>query len=330
MQTYELAVRNRSIRLNSADKTLVRTSVGVDQVHIMFDDAEWVAFPVTVTFAQGDVVVTQAVTLSAIVGSDWVAQATCEVPSEVTQRVGQIRITVQGTDSDGNHIITAKGAPLTVEEAGDVDAGEAPEGSPTIDQWQQAYAQAVAAANAAKSLVENLEAQIGTMVSEAEGRLNDAIDEMGTRYPPATNESLGVVQIGSGISVTDGGVISADGVGLTDEQQRLLGVVSDAFDGEVVRSTSLPIARFGAPGAVYPDGVTVTVASDGLLVANPVSVTKLATEEEAGISRPDGTTIVVHDGVLSVGTAIEYFTDEQIDALTPFGNIIPSVDREAV
>ena len=52
MQTYELLVKERSVRPNSKDMTLVRTSIGIDQVHILFDNAEWLGFPITCTFAR--------------------------------------------------------------------------------------------------------------------------------------------------------------------------------------------------------------------------------------------------------------------------------------
>ena len=128
MQTYEILVKERAVRANSKDMTLVRTSIGIDQVHILFDSAEWLDFPITCTFAQGDDVITIPVTVTELRNSEWVAETTVVVPYEVIDMVGSIRVTLQGTDAQGNHIITAKGSPLSVEEACDVIEGLAPSG----------------------------------------------------------------------------------------------------------------------------------------------------------------------------------------------------------
>ena len=154
MQTYEILVRGRAVHPNSDDMTLVRTSIGIDKIHVLFDNDEWLDFALTVTFAQGGAdgpKVTQSLTPSTISGTEWVAEAECVIPYEVIEMTGPIRVTFQGYDTDGNHIITAAGAPLSVEEAGDVDDGEPPEPVPTISQWEQAYADAMAAAASALS-----------------------------------------------------------------------------------------------------------------------------------------------------------------------------------
>lgn len=157
MQTYEIIVAGRAVRANSADTTLVRTSVGIDKIHVLFDNAEWTSFPVRVTFANGETLVSTSVTLTALESNEWAAEAECTIPWEVIQDLGGIRITFQGTDSSGKHIITeASGTPLTVVEAGDVVDGSEPQPSPTIDEWNQAYADAMAAASDAASAAEQV------------------------------------------------------------------------------------------------------------------------------------------------------------------------------
>ena len=226
MQTYELLVSGRAVRANSNDTTLVRTSVGIDQVHVMFDDAEWLDFPLTITFSQAGVEpVTQSLVVNTLAGeSTWKAEATVTVPYEVIEMVGPINVTIQGTDSQGRHIITAKGAPLSVEEAGDVAIGDIPADAPTESQWHQAYADAMALINELASLKTTLEGQMNDIVAAAESAVSDNVDEavsaiLGQYAVPATRESLGLVQVGSGLNVTDGGVISAATTnGITSEQ----------------------------------------------------------------------------------------------------------------
>ena len=157
MQTYEIIVSGRAVRANSADTTLVRTSVGIDKIHVLFDNEEWRSFPVRVTFANGETLVSTSVTLAALESDEWAAEAECTIPWEVIQTLGGIRITFQGTDSSGKHIITeASGTPLTVVEAGDVVDGSEPQPDPTIDEWHQAYADAMAAASDAASAAEQI------------------------------------------------------------------------------------------------------------------------------------------------------------------------------
>jgi len=222
MQTYELLVKNRAVLANSADMTLVRTSIGIDQIHVLFDNAEWLDFPITVTFSQGSDSVTQALVVSEVDDStDWVAESTCLVPYEVIDMTGPIRVTFQGTNASGNHIITAAAAPLSVEESGDVDEGSLPEDVPTIDEWNQAYSNAVTAGNAAASLVSNLEGRVDGMISDA----LDTVDQhIADTHVPATPSQLGLIKVGDGLSVTEDGTLTANygGSGLSDDQAMLL------------------------------------------------------------------------------------------------------------
>jgi len=310
MQTYEILVKNRSVVGNSRDMTLVRTSVGIDQVHVLFDNAEWLDFPITITFAQGEEIYTETLVVSEVTGSDWVAEATCDIPWQVIDTNGPIRITLQGTDSDGRHIITAKGAPLSVKEAGDVLIGEIPEDAPTIDQWTQAYADAMAAVNAAASLVSTLQGKLEQMVSEA----MDTI--VPYELPIASPLALGGVKVGDNLTIDDDGVLSATahGSGMTEQQQlqlvNLVRLASFAFDTEfdtnnllkdsvLVKEASLPKAKISNVGAVKVDDETIAVATDGTIS----TITKIATSDEFGSVKLDGSTVVGYDGVISVPTA---------------------------
>lgn len=162
MKTREVSVIGRSVYGNG-DVELVRTSVGIDQMHVLFDSAEWVSFgAVSVTFknsADADNPITTSVTPTAINSPDWSAEATCLIPWEVIQDVGTIAVTFQATDSSSNHIITARAENvLSVIEAGDVEEGTVPETAPTISEWEQAYADAMAAASDAADAAAQVEA----------------------------------------------------------------------------------------------------------------------------------------------------------------------------
>ena len=282
MQTYELLVSGRAVRANSNDTTLVRTSVGIDQVHVMFDDAEWLDFPLTITFSQVGVdPVTQSLTVSTLAGeSTWKAEATVVVPYEVIGMVGPINVTIQGTDSQGRHIITAKGAPLSVEEAGDVAIGDIPADAPTVDQWHQAYADAMALINDLGSLKATLEDQMDDIVSAAEAAASASADAVVDRVlneyaVPATKDTLGLVQVGSGLNVTSGGVISTVATnGITAAQSAQLANLAalayycfdtefDASTGELIDTAKLKSSALQLPEIV--DGATVKVDDNGKL-----------------------------------------------------------------
>ena len=333
MQTYEVLVRNRSVVSNSKDMTLVRTSVGIDQLHVLFDSDEWLGFPVTVTFGHGDELVSRALVVSELAGSAWVAESTVEIPWEVIDQTGPIRVTFQGTDSEGRHIITAAGSPLSVEEAGDVVVSDEPDGSPTVSEWQQAYADAMEAVNSAATLVANLEERLASIVSAAEGSIGDMVNSVSV---PATTDSLGVMQVGDGLVVTEEGVVSVSSDvtahGLTGGQRltisNLSALADMAFDatfdssGNVqsvagVKASMLPTAWDGVPGAVLPDDDTIVVDADGTIKATyelPV-----ATESILGGVMPDGNTLRVNgNGVMSAQVA----TVGSVGVLKPDGTTI--------
>lgn len=284
MQTYEISVVGRTVLPNGGDTTLVRTSVGVDAVHVLFDNAEWLDFGVLATFANGDNAVSKSVTLTSVDSDDYAAEATCEVPWEVLQEVGDIEITFSGTKQDGDYIITeASEALLTVVQEGVNDASE-PSPEPTISEWEQAYADAMAAVNRAASVVENLEAEIDSIVSRADGEIDAKIDEIEVQEVGiATTEEAGIV-IPDGVTITvdENGVITAtvEGGGMTPAQanalanlQRLAAYAFESvFDDEsghlvsaVTRQQALPIATSTQRGTVQPDGESLEVGTGGTL-----------------------------------------------------------------
>lgn len=325
MQTYELLVKERSVLPNSADMTLVRTSIGIDQVHVMFDNSEWLDFPVSITFGNGDTVITQSLTTSALTDIDgWVAEGTCVIPWEVVQDNGAIRVTLQGTDQSGNHIITAYGAPLTVEECGDTLNGDIPSDVPTIDEWNQAYAQAQIAINALQSKLDECDAAIAEMqqytptaaTSESLGLVqpdnetitvdeNGVISSNGYTLPTAASNVLGGVQVsGNTIEIDEFGTID-----VTDEIAQAADVVGAAFDtayedGELVSATvkpeSLPIATDESIGGVIPDGTTVTVDEDGVISANASYELPVADASTLGGIKVGSGLAIDANGVLSV------------------------------
>ncbi len=130
MQTYDLLIKDRAITLVSDDKTLVRTSIGVDNVRLLFDSDEWLnGFDLSCAFINGDVIAEVDITPQAVANSVHLAECTVDVPDEVLTQTGALGVTVHGTDENDRHIITARAFPLTVELEGD-EEGEAPQPNP--------------------------------------------------------------------------------------------------------------------------------------------------------------------------------------------------------
>ena len=119
MQTYILAVRDRTITSESADSTLVRTSVGVDQIEMRFYSAEWLDFDLSVALKVGGTLIEQSIEPTAAIDAAWLASCTLAVPDSILQHDGPLAVTVHGTDESDNHIITAKAYPLVIEHEGD-------------------------------------------------------------------------------------------------------------------------------------------------------------------------------------------------------------------
>lgn len=294
MQTYELIVKNRAIVPNSYDMTLVRTSVGIDQVHILFDNEEWLEFPILMTFAQGSDVLTVPVEVSVLDDSDdWVAEATVTVPFEVIDMNGRIAVTIQGTSSDGRHIITARSRPMSVEEAGDVVTGEAPAGSPTDEQWAIAYASAIEAVENAEETVATLRAMLQDIINEHQ----DAIGEVALSEYAKIADVQGVVDaaVEAGGYITELPVASTESSGIVKPDGTTITVDGD---GTIHGSSSyeLPPATTAVLGGVKPDGSTITVDSDGTI--HGADATPIATTSTPGKVMPDGTTITIGENGL--------------------------------
>lgn len=118
MQTYELTVRERSITRTSGDQTMVRTSRGVDRLHILFDSPEWLDFDLSVAIYNGGTLIESPVTVTSLLG-DHLAECYVDVPDEVLESLGALGVTVHGADETNNHIITERAFPFTVEQEGD-------------------------------------------------------------------------------------------------------------------------------------------------------------------------------------------------------------------
>lgn len=130
MQAYELTVRGRSIRPESADTTLVRTSRGVDEARFRFYSAEWLEFGLSAAFYTDEALEEVRLDLAETPGEEWLAEATCGIPSTVLETLGSMGVTVHGFDAAGNHIITERAAPLSVEREGD-GIGDGPGPNPS-------------------------------------------------------------------------------------------------------------------------------------------------------------------------------------------------------
>lgn len=110
MRTHTLSVSGRTVQGSS---TLVRTSVGVDWLHIGLDSGEWADFDLSVVF-NGTVAVPVEAT-----EEDGAWSVDCEIPREAMEALGAVQVTLHGTKPDGRHIITQRAFPLTVIEEGD-------------------------------------------------------------------------------------------------------------------------------------------------------------------------------------------------------------------
>ena len=319
MQTYELLVKERSVQPNSADMTMVRTSVGIDKVHILFDNAEWLDFGITITFGNGNTLVTQPLVVSALADDLWVAEAECVVPWEVLQDVGNVRVTLQGTDSDDRHIITAYGAPLSVEEAGDTDDGEPPEDAPTIDQYTAAMNAALEAANEASSAAEAAEdaaeaaAQAvpiatyaiagkvkpdgNTVTIDSDGTISAV--QQGYTLPTASSSRLGGVKVGNNLTIGSDGTLNASAGG----SKALWHGTSDtagAYTEKVVTcadfalSADSVIAVTFAAGHTTASALTLNVNSTG---AKAIYTGGAATSSSNPLTwEPNDTLLFMYDG----------------------------------
>lgn len=318
MQTYEIIVAGRAVRANSADTTLVRTSVGIDKIHVLFDNAEWTGFPVRVTFANGETLVSTSVTLNTLESTEWAAEAECTVPWEVIQALGGIRITFQGTDSGGKHIITeASGTPLTVVEAGDVVDGSEPQPDPTVDEWHQAYADAMAAASdaasAAEQVAEILHSTDAQTLEELLAALGSALRFKGSVNAyvalPATPEQGDVYNVAGAYGDYPAGTNWA-----------WTGTAWDALGGEVDLSA---FATKDSPAfAGTPTAPTAASGTDTTQIATTAFVQQEIDANAYELPTMDATTkggatlgqgLTVSDGALSLGPLVESGSGEGVD-----------------
>jgi hypothetical protein len=208
---------------------------------------------------------------------EWSAEATVTVPYEVIDMVGKIRVTFQGTDANGNHIITAYGTPLEVEEAGDVVDGTMPADAPTINEWQQAYADAMAAVNRAQTLVTELESRLSDMVAGVEGDINETISErIAESTVVATDSTLGSVMVGSGLTINSAGVLSTTSrYEIGAEQAAAIANLSalayycfdTSFDDDGDLEPTATLKATAIPLESIVDGETITVSEGKLSFA---------------------------------------------------------------
>lgn len=244
MQTREVAVNGRAV-VGSGDTQLVRTSVGVDQMHVIFDSAEWLEFTVHATFVNGEASVQVSLTLTALDTVDYAAEATCTIPWEVIQEVGSIAVTFHGTQNDGDHIITqAGGTPFTVVQEGTVDPSTLPTPQPTPPDLPIATVDDVG----------TVKPDGTTITIDSDGTIHSSTYSL----PPATTSALGGVK--------------PDGTTITVDQD---GTIHGAS------TYTLPIASTSTLGGVKVDGTTVTVDQDGTIHgASQTSAIPIATVRE--------------------------------------------------
>jgi hypothetical protein len=133
MRTREVTVTGRSVQ-SAGENSLIRTSIGIDQMHVLFDNPEWLGFSrVVATFANGDTMIAVNLNPTTLESVDWAAEATCIIPWEVMQDVGSVELTFHAIDnSTGVHIVTQRNTSVfSVIQEGDVDPSTLPAPYPT-------------------------------------------------------------------------------------------------------------------------------------------------------------------------------------------------------
>jgi len=277
---HNVFVVGRTIEIDPSSRNIVEGGIGVDSIHVYFDNPEWLDFPITAVFSNGSRRASQAVSITApSEQSDWAAEGQCEIPWEVTQDDGLLEIAFRGSGEDGRKIVTAKGAHFFVVPSMASKADVAPASDiPTVDEWNAAYANAVAAANQATLVATEFESRIDEAVESAKAELGDIADNA---FGPATDSELGLVKIGSGLRVSDDGRIDVTSVsGLSDSQKSQIANLAalayycfdTSFDEDgnlnedaALKPSSLPKATVLSPGAVMPDGTSIFVDGNGII-----------------------------------------------------------------
>lgn len=143
---------------------------------------------------------------------------------------------------------------------------------------------AITTANAASTFATAASAAASDAKSDAETALSKAEEAKTLATTPATATTLGVVKVGSGLTVSPDGTLNA------------------------VAPESVPIATTETPGIVKP-GSGLSITADGTITVNPFTI-PYASTEQAGVVKVGSGLSVTEDGVLSadaqqVGVATE-------------------------
>lgn len=319
MLTKEVFVRGRSVYANG-DVTLIRTSIGVYDMHVLFDAAEWLDFPVKVVFGYGAEQVTQTLVLTALTSDEWAAEATVEIPWEVMAQLGTVRVTFQGTDSTGGtekHIITAMSGGLwSVAEEGDVTDGTVPTPAPTEDEWNQAFEAAMIAANDASSAAvaaNNAAVSANTQAVRAEAAAEAA--EGIVAGDIATTERAGIVKPdGTTITVEEDGTISAvSALGTPDWDE------ANSSANDFIKNR--PFGRFAGTWATLYDQSGITLNTTEYLYPDNVKFGKVDGFTIDGSAIVGKSYSVTLDGTLTQCVA-EVGTVEMVDESLPRGQTV--------
>jgi hypothetical protein len=230
MRTREVTVTGRSVQ-SAGENSLIRTSIGIDQMHVLFDNPEWLGFSrVVATFANGDTMIAVNLNPTTLESVDWAAEATCIIPWEVMQDVGSVELTFHAIDnSTGVHIVTQKNTSVfSVIQEGDVDPSTLPAPYPTPP------ALPIATLDEPGAVMPD-----GTTITiDQDGTIHGASTY---ELPPATTSSLGgVIPDGTTITVdADGTIHGATNVDIGEITAAEIHAITGnsatyAYDGEGV------------------------------------------------------------------------------------------------
>lgn len=332
MQTYELLVVNRSVLGNSEDMSVVRHSIGIDKIHVMFDNAEWLDFGIEAVFGYGDDLIVVPLEVTPIADSeDWVAEAECVIPWEaIASEQSSIRVTFRGINAEtGDYIITEAASPISIDQSGDTGPGEEPGDEPTVDQFTAAYSLALTGANAAATAA----AAAGSAADDAANAAADtnvateaaleAIEAMGDiselAVPLMSSSTRGGAKLGDGLSIDENGALNVTSVAQSDWEQddsTQADYIKNKPFGETTRAATLYEGTgltLNTTQYLYPDNVkwgkvdgfalseylvvgqTYTVTVDGV---ETECVAAIGSEDMIDEAYPRGDTVYVHGAVL--------------------------------
>ena len=275
MQTYELLVTNRAVLGNSEDMSVVRHSIGIDKIHVMFDNAEWLDFGIEAVFGYGDDLIVVPLEVTPIADSeDWVAEAECVIPWEaIASEQSSIRVTFRGINVEtGDYIITEAASPIGIDQSGDTGPGEEPGDEPTVDQFTAAYSLALTGANAAATAA----AAAGSAAEDAADAATDAntateaaleaIEAMGDiselAVPLMSSSTRGGAKLGDGLSVDENGKLNVTGgIAQSDWEQ------DDDTQADYIKNK--PFGETTGPATLY-EGTNLTLNTTQYLYINNV------------------------------------------------------------